>query len=583
VLSQRQGDFYAPNPGLLYDPVYDLADRTLRATKAHRPFVDLHQEGLRCSVCGEREWLTLDREQFRWTRNQRLENEKHGHGTLWTKVAKADARWASEGEHLCAHCALKRLWPDLVLDEVEGIVGKEARRFVISTRTMAFAPDLEEIAQFDEKKREKLEASPLWDRVRTHGERAALPRRIAGLLRDKGEVESFVRRLPAHLDDLRDRAESDDPETQRKGEEKLDKAESELRGLLGHAPETYYALLLMDGDRMGAWLTGGSSESIGEPLRKLDEKNTWPEDTGSGYNLPVGGSWHERVRDHVWRQFPDLRRYMLTERGASPSRHIAISEALNSFALGLARPAVDELHKGWLIYAGGDDLMAMVSVDDLLPLMTTLRSLYSGILPAGDGDPLWRDLTRPWRAKDVPKLGDGYVLFRKRLHRVMGPQATASIGAVVAHNRVPLGRVIRALRETERRAKGEGGRNAFAIRVMKRAGGEVSLVAPWYFGGQDPTALALADTPMGVLIRLRDFLAREGVSRRAAYHTFEWLRQLPRKDEVRAGYRRLVEDNLRYQLRRQAEKEEAKNEAAEVAAALTSVTFESAEDRARRG
>ncbi len=44
--------FYAPNPGVLYPAVYDLAERVLAAAKAVRPFEQTEQFGWRCSLTG---------------------------------------------------------------------------------------------------------------------------------------------------------------------------------------------------------------------------------------------------------------------------------------------------------------------------------------------------------------------------------------------------------------------------------------------------------------------------------------------------------------------------------------------------
>ena len=56
--------------------------------------------------------------------------------------------------------------------------------------------------------------------------------------------------------------------------------------------------------------------------------------------------------------------------------------------------------------------------------------------------------------------------------------------------------------------------------MLKRSGGALRLSAKW---GEAPNALH----------RLRRFLAADGVSRRAAYHTLQWLnvRELPALDE----------------------------------------------------
>jgi CRISPR-associated protein Cmr2 len=108
--------FFAPNPGVLYPAVQELAERVLAAAKATRPFGQTEQTGWRCSLTGETEWLTTDRRQLDLPPGQRTE-------TLWTRIAEPDCRpaWARPGEHLGALPAIKRLWPTLFAEEVAAV------------------------------------------------------------------------------------------------------------------------------------------------------------------------------------------------------------------------------------------------------------------------------------------------------------------------------------------------------------------------------------------------------------------------------------------------------------------------------
>ncbi|MCY4263946.1 MAG: type III-B CRISPR-associated protein Cas10/Cmr2, partial [Gammaproteobacteria bacterium] len=72
-------------------------------------------------------------------------------------------------------------------------------------------------------------------------------------------------------------------------------------------------------------------------------------------------------------------------RAISPNRHLAISGALNDFSLTVARHVVEEEHMGRLIYAGGDDVLAMLPVSDLLSAIQRLRYAYSGRDPEHTG------------------------------------------------------------------------------------------------------------------------------------------------------------------------------------------------------
>ncbi|MEZ5581387.1 MAG: type III-B CRISPR-associated protein Cas10/Cmr2 [Candidatus Competibacteraceae bacterium] len=244
----------------------------------------------------------------------------------------------------------------------------------------------------------------------------------------------------------------------------------------------------------------------------------------------------------------------MSRRPVSPARHMAISGALNSFALHFARHIVEEIGKGKLIYAGGDDVLAMVSVDDLLTVMFLLRLAYSGVFPVDNVEQAWEWLGGGSDRLDIRR---GHIRYGKRLFRVMGHKATASIGAVVAHHQAPLGYVLRKLREAEKRAKEKVGqkvgRDAFAIDLLKRSGGAIQFTCPWLLprdekGHADWSKLAetnLETTPMGQLIRLRDRFAGNDFSRRAAYLTHGWLEDMPNDPSA-------LEAMLAYQFQRQS-------------------------------
>lgn len=530
--------FYHPNPGVLYPALYDLLDRMQAAAKAVRPFAQLKQTGYRCSLCGEREWLTTDRDQLALPTGERKERK-----TLWAVVAERKLSWARKGEHLCAPCALKRLWPSLFVSEIEDLLDQDMRRYVVSTHTMALATTLER--WLDQPDRRPLPDTLSGQLVRLR-DTAALPRRLAiRLRREDRDADLLAHKLPVYLDGLRDNFGNADSREQEQAEQALASAETDIKTVFGVKPEAYYALIMLDGDKMGAWLSG-------------DEN----------YSLAYEDTWHPQIRAAIAGKFQqaDLQSYAKAKRPVSPARHIAISSALNSFALHLAPYIVETVCKGKLIYAGGDDVLAMVSVDDLLPALALLRLAYSGVFPTGAAaDHAWRLLGVDDSRLDIRK---GHVLLRDRLYRVIGCKATASAGAVVAHHSAPLGAVLRQLRGAEKQAKNRGGRDAFAIRVLKRSGGRVELVSRW-FGDLEP-AQGLESTPIGMLLRLQEALANPQLSRRVAYLAQSWLPQLPPLDEFSdpALYEKLLADNLAYQFARQCHGDKDKQRATDLGQGL---------------
>ncbi|MGI9213224.1 MAG: type III-B CRISPR-associated protein Cas10/Cmr2, partial [Methylococcaceae bacterium] len=132
--------FFAPNPGVLYPAIYDLAERVMAAAKAARPFTPSEQQGWRCSLTGETEWLTTDRKQL--DRSYRTQPD-----TLWARINRSKPSWAKKGEHLGALPAIKRLWPTLFAEEAGKAIGGQIGRidrFVVSTHTMALAHQMDQ-------------------------------------------------------------------------------------------------------------------------------------------------------------------------------------------------------------------------------------------------------------------------------------------------------------------------------------------------------------------------------------------------------------------------------------------------------
>lgn len=179
-------------------------------------------------------------------------------------------------------------------------------------------------------------------------------------------------------------------------------------------PSRYYGLLVFDGDHMGRWLSG--------------------EKTG----------------------------------GITPEGHLAISEALGTFARGLAPHLAERQHLGRLVYSGGDDVLAFVSFRDALPLLNALRAALSGRVTGSDAEGYGVDWAHT----------DGWVTCAGARRRTLGPEATASAGLVLAHQQEPLQDVLAAGRRAEKAAK-EAGRDRFALALGRRSGGRFTAVACW--------------------------------------------------------------------------------------------------------
>jgi len=381
-------------------------------------------------------------------------------------------------------------------------------RFVVSTHTMALASQLDQWLEHGGLIAEG------FSEACAQAEGVALPRRLVMRHRDNPALND-AKRIPGLLDAVR---ESEDDQAYARAQKLVRATLAKGRDNKDEIRlETYYAILMMDGDHMGKILAG-------------DEKTA----------IPYRESFHPQVRngfdEHVARQ-PLIQKYGNQKRSVSPNRHLAISGALNDFSQTVVRHVVEEEHLGRLIYAGGDDVLAMLPVADLLPAMERLRYAYSGHDPLHEGG-RHHGLTLQ-NGFAALSVGEGKNQRLKSLMRMMGGRATASCGAVIAHHQAPLAAVMRELRAAEKRAKSEGGRDAFSITVIKRSGGSLRLTERW-------------GEPVKLLADLRQFLASPGVSRRAVYHSLEWLTDLPDpKDQPE-----MLETLLSYQFTRQVNKKD---------------------------
>jgi CRISPR-associated protein Cmr2 len=533
------GEFvYKPNAGVLYPAAHAAIGRGMGAVKSLRAFEQTRQEGFRCSLCGEREWLTLNREQLHWTRRQRDENSKKNAHTLWTAISRP--AWAKKGEHLCAICASKRLWPTIFTNHLDSLIkDKSFQRYVVSTHALALADDLMDIIDEEERRQQFAKACQQHDDLFKDADQAALPRQLAKALREHKLDEDLRRRLRQVPAVIEARRASEDRAEREELEAFLQKA-----GLAGH--EKYYAVLLMDGDSMGAWLSGENG------IRYLD-------------------TFHPHIRrraEDAARDNPALQQYLQARRLPSPSLHVSMSAALNGFAMDLVRAVVEELCNGKLIYAGGDDVLAMLTVEDALKAAMALRFLYGGHMP-----PDWKE---SWLPEDFSKnfqVQNGFVRYRGQLYMTMGPLATASAGLVIAHAMTPLSRVLGEARRAEKQAK-NAGRNALAITVMKRAGNIATAVGRWpQFEVRDGQVRAgdLADTFPGLLAELSDLIGEGKLSRRAPYHIFQRIEKLPPRKLsglAEEDWNKMLSSLLAFQFERQAQNGEGKKQARALAARI---------------
>jgi CRISPR-associated protein Cmr2 len=125
----------------------------------------------------------------------------------------------------------------------------------------------------------------------------------------------------------------------------------------------------------------------------------------------------------------------------SREEHQAISQALGKFANQVPE-IVERRFAGRVVYAGGDDVLALLPAVDALPAATALREAFQAAMPG----------------------------------------ATISAGIALVHHRHPLDAALRAAREAEHAAKSVPDKDALCVYALKRSGEAVRVQAKWKYG-----------------------------------------------------------------------------------------------------
>ncbi|MBN2451739.1 MAG: type III-B CRISPR-associated protein Cas10/Cmr2 [Lentisphaeria bacterium] len=203
----------------------------------------------------------------------------------------------------------------------------------------------------------------------------------------------------------------------------------------------YVAVLAMDGDEIGKWVSG---EKTPEFLRQVSRN-------AAAYLRPI-----------LARHGKEGIRRLLT-----PSYHLQFSEALANYATWLVEPIVQACD-GQLVYAGGDDVLAMLPGDRAIPCAEALRAVFRGQAPA-----------EPSRYP-LAVQQEGYVTERAGYPLIVpGPAADVSVGLAIGHFHAPLQMLVREAQNAERRAKNVYGRGALAVSLYKRSGETIEWGCRW--------------------------------------------------------------------------------------------------------
>jgi CRISPR-associated protein Cmr2 len=388
--------YYKPaNVGSAYSLLLELLEKLLGARKSVRDFYQLEQPDEKCHLCGEFEVLNVD-----WEK-------------LYPKYVKQD-------EKLCGVCLTKRFFPEIIKDE-----------FGLSEDAVKF-PSTSEMASIGEKRRLNDEIKKIFGQefnkfreiIKKKNNNKELPSSISVPRLKKIESDP-LREIDGEF--LMEENYTEDHFVRNYG---LIVSKEDFQNVLNILklnqinPSRYYAILQMDGDHIGKWLRGEFNPKIKDTIHN------------KVVDVLISYSEGENRRN--------IERILCAKHPTSPSIHQTFSRRLSNFAINEVRKIVEEEHYGKLVYAGGDDVLALLSIEEVLKCAYNLQKKYKEIL---------------------------------------SPKATMSAGILIVHHKYPLYLALKKVQEAEKKMKNIYNRNGFCLVYMSNSGEERECGGNWELVG----------------------------------------------------------------------------------------------------
>lgn len=134
-----------------------------------------------------------------------------------------------------------------------------------------------------------------------------------------------------------------------------------------------------------------------------------------------------------------------------PATHIGLNRALLDFSNRLVPFITEKRFCGRVVYSGGDDVMALLPLEDILDYLRCLRAAWCGAKDPyqpqpGDPDLIFEPQGGYWRPTSATET---FQSLPNRPLFTMGEGATMSLGITIVHKSVPLPAALEALWEAE--------------------------------------------------------------------------------------------------------------------------------------
>ncbi len=377
ILSHRYYNCNYANVGYAYSLLLELTEKLLGARKSIRNVLEenyYESRGEKCHLCGEFEVLDID----------------------WDNLRNNEPGLVKKSERLCGVCMTKRLFPEIIKEKLN------------LSDTVKF-PSTSEMASISEKRRLNSNFKENFVSILYHKpwfkklpSTISVPKlkndplyKVDGqfLMEETYRVDYFEKEFGVKVSE---NDFNDILETLRK---------------CNVNPSKYYAILQMDGDNMGKWLKGEFNPEIKDTI------HTKVVDAFISYSEGIDKE--------------EIQKLLRSKHPNSPSIHQAFSRRLSQFAIEKVRKIVEDYHYGKLIYAGGDDMLAFLPIEEVLNCAYNLQGTFK---------------------------------------EVLSPKASMSAGIVIVHHKYPLYLALKEVRSAEKIAKDEFKKDAFCIRVIPHSG-----------------------------------------------------------------------------------------------------------------
>jgi CRISPR-associated protein Cmr2 len=460
---ENSKSIYKPNLGTYFSLFQSATEKIMGARKSIRVPVEKGKEekGYKCTLCGIREVVhkkEIDVNNYKqlkeyWQGLTKDINEKAGFNTV------------KKNERLCSVCLTRR------------VINKKPNDLLQIDLETNF-PSVVEIAVADFKYK-------LADESKKNSD---LKNKIIDFLREipnKFKTTSTLSRVEriCNLNGLNDLAKLEgeflfeeliDNNEEIEKDKKAD-IKKKLKLLLEEAkkndipkPTPYLGFLYFDGDKMGEWISGTHKEytilkNLIHPdvVGVLENLNKPP--FFEGDNKPVDLNDAKKDYKNILNITPPK----------TPATQSFISSTLLDFSLHIARYIAEQKHIGKLVYAGGDDVVIMAPLSQILEIAKDIREAFSKPAIIFDnnnrtGVSFEYDLiNKNFKTKDS---ANNPFTKAKSVFFSMGEKASGSSGICIAHFHNSLTDSFANASKAEKYAKNKLERNAFGVSLLKRSG-----------------------------------------------------------------------------------------------------------------